>query len=573
LAEFSKIVANIDKTNLDALFPMFLSRIHEEDRDRFLSSIKAAVETETSWNFEGRITIQSDEVIWVQGLSTPTRHTDQLVFNGILLNITERKLAEEQSRQSEEKFRNIFMTTPDCISISRISDGTILDINRRFEDIVGWKREDIIGARSTEPTFNFWVKPSEREFMAGELKSGRDILHRAFEFRRRDGLIRFGIYSARSTNIDGEACIIFILQDITDRKLAEEKFYKIFMTTPNCIAITRLKDGLITDVNKGFEDIVGWKREEAIGTKSTEPPLNFWVDMSKRNFMVEELRAGRDILDCEFAFRRSDGSIRTGIYSARPINIEGEGFLIFILQDVTEHKRMERDLMLQDKMKLMSQIASGVAHEVRNPLHAIQAISEAMAIDMDKNSDYHDYLLHIKAQVTRLSHLMNDLLELGKPIQSSQFSLQLLSEVARVSMRNWLEAHPQLSRQIKVVNELPPDDLVLVDPNKIQQVIINLMENAAQHSPKDEEILLKLSKDSENYLMAKVIDKGEGMNPQYQSKVFEPFYTTRKSGTGLGLSICRNIIERHGGLIEIINNKNAPGCTAWFTLPAYNKGG
>jgi signal transduction histidine kinase len=73
--------------------------------------------------------------------------------------------------------------------------------------------------------------------------------------------------------------------------------------------------------------------------------------------------------------------------------------------------------------------------------------------------------------------------------------------------------------------------------------------------------------------MVKVIDKGEGLNPRDQARIFDPFYTTRKSGTGLGLSICRHIIESHGGSIDIDHNQNAPGCTAWFTLPSYRKGG
>jgi len=126
-----------------------------------------------------------------------------------------------------------------------------------------------------------------------------------------------------------------------------------------------------------------------------------------------------------------------------------------------------------------------------------------------------------------------------------------------------------LSQQIKVINHLPDGDMVLVDANKIQQVIINLLENASQHSPKDEEILLTLDKTDNNYLMVKVIDKGTGLKPQDQFKIFEPFYTTRKSGTGLGLSLCKHIIESHGGTIKIVNNQNAPGCTALFTIPAY----
>ncbi|MCE5211795.1 MAG: PAS domain S-box protein [Deltaproteobacteria bacterium] len=444
--EAAKIISNIDAMKLDTVFPGIVAHIHEDDRDRFLTSIKTAVEKILPWNFEGRM-VHSGMVIWIQGLSVPKRYKDQTVFDGILLNISERKQAEAKSRQSEEKF------------------------------------------------------------------------------------------------------------------------HKIFMTTPNCIAITRMKDGSIIDVNNGFEDIVGWKRGDVIGTKSAEPPLNFWADVSELEFMVAELRAGRDILHRQFEFRRSDDSVRTGIYSARTIHIEGEESLIFILQDITEQKRMELELAESHKMRLVNQIASGVAHEVRNPLHAIQAISEAMAMDLDEKSDYKDYLMHIKAQVERLSHLMNDLLDLGKPIQSSQFSRTLLAETVAAALRSWKEAHPGLSQKVKVVNNLRPDDIVLIDSNKIQQVIINLMENAAQHSPQNEEILLELGKVSQKYLMVKVIDKGTGLKPQDHLKIFEPFYTTRKSGTGLGLSLCKHIVESHGGTIGIFNNESAPGCTARFILP------
>jgi PAS domain S-box-containing protein len=198
-------------------FPLFLSHIHEEDRDRFLASIKTATETKTSWNFEGRVAISSGETIWFQGLATSTRHEDQLVFDGILLDITKRKLAEE-------KFHKVFMTTPDCIAITRLKDGLLIEVNTGFEDITGWKRNKAVGRTSYE--INFWNNAADRDFMISELRAGRDIMHREFEFRRSDGSVRSGIYSARSINVDGEACLIFILQDITEHKLMDAELQR-----------------------------------------------------------------------------------------------------------------------------------------------------------------------------------------------------------------------------------------------------------------------------------------------------------------------------------------------------------
>jgi PAS domain S-box-containing protein len=494
-------------------------------------------------------------------------------FVCVCRDISERKKVEEALSRSEEKHRTIIENIEDGYAEVDLK-GNFLFVNNALCIIDGYPKNELIKLNyrdiMDEENAKKIYAAYHKVFITGE--SEKDL---EYEIITKNGIIKFLETSVSPIKDADKRVIAFrgIVRDRTERKLAEEKFYKIFMTTPDCIAITRLKDGLIKDVNQGFEDMVGWKREIAIGTKSTEPPLNFWVDLSERDFLAAELGMGRDILHRQIEFRRSDNSVRIGIYSARPINVDGEESLIFILQDITEQKRMEKELAESDKTKLMSQIASGVAHEVRNPLHAIQAISEAMAIDMDEKSDYRDYLMHIKTQVERLSHLMNDLLELGKPIQSSLFSQALLTEIATAALGYWMEAHPQLSQRVKIVNNLQHDALVLADSNKIQQVIINLMENAAQNSPKDEMILLRLGKASERYLMVEVIDKGVGLKSQDQFTVFEPFYTTRKGGTGLGLSLCKHIIENHGGTIEIFNNKDVPGCTARFTIPAYNKQG
>jgi diguanylate cyclase (GGDEF)-like protein/PAS domain S-box-containing protein len=122
LAEFSKIVASMDTSNLETLFPLFLSHIHEEDMDGFLASIKTAVEIGASWDFECRVYTEPDEMIWIQGLSTPTRREDRLVFDGILLNITERKRAEEALRESEQRY----------LELSIVDDLTQLYNSRHF---------------------------------------------------------------------------------------------------------------------------------------------------------------------------------------------------------------------------------------------------------------------------------------------------------------------------------------------------------------------------------------------------------------------------------------------------------
>ncbi len=122
LAEFAEIVASLDRSDTDSLFPLFLSSIYEKDRDGFLSSIQTAVAKVIPWNFECRVYTETDKMIWIQGLSTPTRRENQLVFDGILLNITERKRAEEALRESEQRY----------LELSIIDDLTQLYNSRHF---------------------------------------------------------------------------------------------------------------------------------------------------------------------------------------------------------------------------------------------------------------------------------------------------------------------------------------------------------------------------------------------------------------------------------------------------------
>ncbi|MBI5804914.1 PAS domain S-box protein [candidate division TA06 bacterium] len=232
-----------------------------------------------------------------------------------------------------------------------------------------------------------------------------------------------------------------------------------------------------------------------------------------------------------------------------------------------ERSEMENSLREADKGKLLSDIASGVAHEVRNPLHAIQAITEAMAKGIDGNPDYAEYLMHIKMQVSRLSQLMKDLLELGKPVPSSEFIREPVLGIVVTAKKYWQDAQTDTKNNIELQNNLDSEIYIYADAAKIQEVVINLLDNAVQHSPAGKSVTIELSQQGHENVTIKIIDQGTGVKPQTEEKVFEPFYTTRRKGTGLGLAICKRIIESHEGNIQLTNNINMPGCTVQFTLP------
>jgi len=249
----------IPLTEPEASFPAFLSRIHEEDLDGFLNSIGQAAAQVAPWNYTGRLSGPGGETTWFQAMSVPTRHEDRFVFDGIMLNVTERKRAEAMSRQSEEKFSKVFMTAPDFMAITRMSDGHIMDVNLGFEDLTGWKRNEVIGRTSAD--LDFWVDPDERANLIADLKAGRDVNHQVFKFRRKDGTLRDGVYSARSIEIGGEACLVFIMQDVTEHRRLEEERHKLsqqLFQSQKMEAVGTLAGGIAHDFNNILAGIIGY---------------------------------------------------------------------------------------------------------------------------------------------------------------------------------------------------------------------------------------------------------------------------------------------------------------------------
>jgi len=141
-----------------------------------------------------------------------------------------------------------------------------------------------------------------------------------------------------------------------------------------------MKDGLIIDVNMGFEEITGWKRSHAIGRTTYD--INLWNDTADRDFTINELTSGRDILHNEFKFRRSDGTVRAGIYSARSININNEECLIFILQDITERRRVYEELN-----RTLDILRKGISTTIQVMISAIEMRDPYTAGHQKKSAD------------------------------------------------------------------------------------------------------------------------------------------------------------------------------------------
>jgi signal transduction histidine kinase len=191
-----------------------------------------------------------------------------------------------------------------------------------------------------------------------------------------------------------------------------------------------------------------------------------------------------------------------------------------------------------------------------------------MVQDLGSNPDSAEYLGHIRSQVQRLATLMKDLLDLGKPIQTSSMRKETVGTICELGILLWKQS--ALKYGSDVAFEIGKQDrnlTVIANADKLQQVIFNLLENAARHSPPNSRIGVRVGRGKGGRVRIRVTDRGSGIPTEYLGQVFDPFFTTMEGGIGLGLSIVKNIVEQHDGRITLVNNNPPPGCTAEIDLP------
>ncbi len=227
-----------------------------------------------------------------------------------------------------------------------------------------------------------------------------------------------------------------------------------------------------------------------------------------------------------------------------------------LLTEIVERKQLEQQLLSAKRLEAIGQIAGGVAHEVRNPLNAILTITEALfkEKEIESNSEYEPYIQHIRSQINRLVHLMNDLLDLGRTIPMASLQPLSLYEVCLESIDLWNSSGMSLNRQCVLTAEAGSGaNMVLADNLKLQQIFFNLLENSAHHTQDGSIIKMNMTQlsldQAKEMAIVQIIDQGTGIPEDKLSQVFEPFYTDRKGGTGLGLALVKHFIENMGGRV------------------------
>jgi signal transduction histidine kinase len=230
---------------------------------------------------------------------------------------------------------------------------------------------------------------------------------------------------------------------------------------------------------------------------------------------------------------------------------------IVILRDITAMVKLQESVLRAESMSSMGSLVAGVAHEVRNPLFAISATLDAFDARFRDRDDYKKYAQALRAQLDRMSNLMRDLLDYGRPA-ILEFRDVPPGELVRDAVRGCsdLASRGGIAIEVEAPEDLPA---IRVDRGRTVQVFVNLVENAIQHSPENAPVVVRAeaaARANAPGVRFTVEDSGPGFQASDIPKLFDPFFTKRQGGTGLGLAIVRKIVEEHGGTISPANRSN-----------------
>ena len=481
-----------------------------------------------------------------------------------ITDVTERHLAEERLRASEEKYRLVTDNVNEGIGV--FQDGKAVFGNPKFVEMVGVPKEELMSTSFIE-----LVHPDDRQIVTERyLKTlaGEEIPTNAARTVDRAGNVRWVQANSAPFIWSGRPAVLALVTDITEGKqaeqalqLSEQKYRTLVESSPDGI-LSVDPQGCIVDCNTGICKLLGYTREDLKGT-DVRQLVTIGAAMKGPSLRHEIDQTGYAEAEIEMVHRNA----RKIPVWARLVELKGtkdDDYQILVyLRDMQERKKVDQ---------LKDQFIGLVSHELRTPLTVIMgavntALSEGKRLSQQETRD----LLEDAASASEsLSDILENLLELSRS-QADRLTLHLEPVTLEEVIQKTIHEARRHSSVHQFVIDLPETLPALrADRIRLERILHNLVENAVKYSPGGE-VRVSARQDRRHLLIA-VHDRGPGISPEDQAKLFQPFQRIRQAeadgikGIGLGLIVCRSLVEAHGGKIWV-ESKPGQGTIFLFTLP------
>ena len=479
-------------------------------------------------------------------------------------DISDRKRAEEALRVETGRFQMLAENAPfGLVMVGK--DGAFKYINPKFKEILGYDLSDVPNGRVwfrkayPDPQYRNKVIATWLADPGGESSGGQ-----------RGGVFKVTCKDGTQKTIDfkqvgvssGEN--VLSLQDITARteaekalRASEERFRTLFEESRDAVYMTT-REGALIAMNQAFLDLFGFTKDEAENIDI----LRIHSHPADRKLFLDEMERTGSLKDHEVKLWKKDGTEIDCLLSGTLRLDKGGTILGYqgIIRDVTDRKKLEKQLLQAQKMEAIGTLAGGIAHDFNNLLTIVMGFSELMLSDKsEQDPDYED-LRKIHQASQHGADLVRRILTFSRHAESKPRPVKLNREI--VEARKLLESTVPKMVQIKI---LLADDLkpVNADPGQIEQVLMNLAVNAWDAMPEggiltiqtenvhlDQEYCsVHLGARPGDYAVLSISDTGQGMDKETLDRIFEPFFTTKEvgKGTGLGLAMVYGIVKQHDG--------------------------
>ena len=494
---------------------------------------------------------------------------------GIVRDISERHKTLEALHRSEERNRLLSDVTMEGILIHR--RGIAKEMNQTVQKLFGDETVNLINK-----SFIHLIHEDDRERV---IKNMMENWASPFEVRayRGNGEIFFLEMESKNFHYQDEEWQVTALRDITERKrneetirLSEEKFRKAFFTSPDSIAINRFEDGMYLSINKGFTQILEYTELDVAGKTSLE--LNIWVNADDRKRLGQELIAKGYVENLEAQFRGKNGKILDGLMSANIIELEGVPHILSVTRDITERKKIERDIIYakekaEESDRLKSAFLANMSHEIRTPMNGILGFAELLKEPSLSGETQQEYIRIIEKAGARMLNIITNIVDISK-IESGQMLVNItetnVNEQIDYLEKFFVTEVENKGLNLFIRNSLPSSETIIkTDREKLYAILTNLIKNAIKYTEKG---FIEIGCQKKvDFVEFYVKDTGIGVPKDRQEPIFERFIQAdisnkmAKHGAGLGLSISKAYVEMLGGKIWM-ESEMGIGSTFYFTI-------
>jgi PAS domain S-box-containing protein len=553
-----------------------------DDRDLVRNVVASRWQGEAAGSqYEFRVLTKSEEMRWVQVLATEIQHDGRPAILGNVIDITDRKHAEEALRQSEARYRDLFENASDIIYTHDLK-GNYTSANQAARRILGYGPEEFLRMNYRDVVDPESLPAAEENFRKKTVNGVEATPPYEIRVRAKDGTPFWFEVTSRVLRDNGIAVGVHgSARNITDRKRAEEALkeseekYRVLVENAN-EAIFVAQDGKLQFANPKTMELIGHTEQEL----TSEPFVKF-IHPDDRALVAERhvRRMRGEELPSVYPFRVIDksGTIRWVEISAVSIDWERRPATLNFLVDITFRRKMEEELIKVQKLESLGILAGGIAHDFNNILTTILGNISIARMRSQFSDDSTNTLRAAEEGCLRAKALTQQLLTFSKggaPVKRIMLISQLIKNSCEFALRG---------SSVRCEFSIPEDLWAVdVDEGQIGQVLNNLIINADHAMPQGGVIQvqaenMQLTPDHSlplsqgNYVRLTIKDQGIGIPAEILPRIFDPYFTTKYKGSGLGLAISHSIITNHGGFLTV-TSEPATGTTFCIYLPRSKRG-